>query len=249
MHREGTPRQVVACPFAACFPACVCGSPRARERRRSRPGRIPPPDASNRYRCVVLALHRLPVVPPPSRFVPTRFFHDVFGIGISIGVGRVYGAIADRASTDWRATACPPTRSCASRAVGTAVTVGERCRRGPIRRAGGTAAHAKRHRGGTGRRRGRTHGPVGASADGRGARDAPRLAGARVDGGLRGPTCASRAARVRRWVRIWSITDVWVMNATIRMGPRHVGHASESTSKICCRSAAVGLMPTGGWPR
>ncbi len=28
------------------------------------------------------------------------------------------------------------------------------------------------------------------------------------------------------------------MNAMIRMGPRHVGHASGSTSKICCRSAA-----------
>ncbi len=32
-------------------------------------------------------------------------------------------------------------------------------------------------------------------------------------------------ARVRRWVRIGSITDVWVMNAMIRMGPWHVGHA------------------------
>ena len=45
-------------------------------------------------------------------------------IGISIGVGRVSDAITDRASTDWRAAACPLTRSCASRAVGTAVTVG-----------------------------------------------------------------------------------------------------------------------------
>jgi hypothetical protein len=34
-------------------------------------------------------------------------------------------------------------------------------------------------------------------------------------------------------VRIWSITDVWVMNATMRMAPWQVGHASESTSKIC----------------
>jgi hypothetical protein len=45
-------------------------------------------------------------------------------IGISIGVGRVNDAITDRASTDWRGAACPPTRSCASRAVGTAGTVG-----------------------------------------------------------------------------------------------------------------------------
>jgi hypothetical protein len=28
------------------------------------------------------------------------------------------------------------------------------------------------------------------------------------------------------------------MNATMRMVPWHVGHASGSTSKICCRSAA-----------
>ena len=49
------------------------------------------------------------------------------------------------------------------------------------------------------------------------------------DGGLRAPPGATVVARVRRCVRIWSITDVWVMNAMIRMGPRHVGHARGST--------------------
>jgi len=39
-------------------------------------------------------------------------------IGISIGVGRVSDAITDRASTDWRAAACPLTRSYASRVRG-----------------------------------------------------------------------------------------------------------------------------------
>ncbi len=133
-------------------------------------------------------------------------------------IRRVYDAIADRASTDRWAAACPPPRSRASWAVRTAVPVGGRYRRGPIGRAGGTAAHAKGPRGAAGRR-GRAQGAVGASADGRAARAVLRLAGARVDGGLRGPACASRAARVRRWVRIWSITDVCVMNATTRIAP------------------------------
>ncbi len=87
-------------------------------------------------------------------------------------------------------------------------------------------------------RRGRTQVTGGASADGRGARAVPRLAGARVDGGLSGPVCASREARVRRWVSIWSITDVWVMKATMRIAPWQDGHASGSTSKICWRRAA-----------
>ena len=73
---------------------------------------------------------------------------------------------------------------------------------------------------------------VGASTDGCGARDVPRLAGARVDGGLRAATAATGAARARRWVRIWSLNAAWVMSATTRMGPPHVGHASGSTSKI-----------------
>jgi hypothetical protein len=62
--------------------------------------------------------------------------------------------------------------------------------------------------------------------------------GTRVDGGLRAPDRSWAAARGRRCVRIWSITDACVMNATIRMGPWHVGHVRGSTSKICCRSAA-----------
>ncbi len=104
-------------------------------------------------------------------------------------------------------------------------------------------------------RRGRAQGTVGASADGRGARDAPRLVGARVDGGLLAPAwvaCAARAARVRRCARSWSITDACVMNATMRMAPWQVGHASGSTSKICCsrvahrRDASVGASGHAG---
>jgi hypothetical protein len=45
-------------------------------------------------------------------------------IGDSIRVRRADDAITGRASTDWRVAACPPTRSCALQAVGTAVTVG-----------------------------------------------------------------------------------------------------------------------------
>jgi hypothetical protein len=73
-------------------------------------------------------------------------------IGNSIGVGRVYGVIADQARTDRRAAACPPPRARASRAVRTAVTVGGRCRRRPLGRAGGTAAHATAPRVVAGRR-------------------------------------------------------------------------------------------------
>jgi hypothetical protein len=39
-------------------------------------------------------------------------------------------------------------------------------------------------------------------------------------------------------VRIWSITDLCVMNATIRIAPWHVGHARGSTAKIGWSSAA-----------
>jgi transposase len=53
-----------------------------------------------------------------------------------------------------------------------------------------------------------------------------------------GVPSASRAARVRRCARIRSITETWVMNATTRMGPWPVGHASGSTSNICCNRAA-----------
>ena len=67
------------------------------------------------------------------------------------------------------------------------------------------------------------------SADGRGARDAPRLTGARVDGGLRGPACDSRAARVRSWVRSWSMTDDCVMHATMRIPPWQACQPSSET--------------------
>jgi hypothetical protein len=58
---------------------------------------------------------------------------------------------------------------------------------------------------------------------------------ARVDGGRRGPACASREARVRRGVRIWSITDVCVMNSTRRIASWQDGHASGSTSNLRLR--------------
>gem|GEM_PF-6685995 len=38
-------------------------------------------------------------------------------------------------------------------------------------------------------------------------------------------------------MRCWSITDARVMHAMIGMGPRHVGHARGSTSKLCWRRA------------
>jgi hypothetical protein len=81
-------------------------------------------------------------------------------------------------------------------------------------------------------------GTGGAAADERGARAVLRLAGARVDGGLRAQAWVGCAARVRRWVRIWSITDGCVMKATRRIAPRQVGQPSGSTSKICWSSAA-----------
>ncbi len=73
--------------------------------------------------------------------------------------------------------------------------------------------------------------------------------GPRVDGGLRAAAWVVVAARVRRCARIWSITEAWVMNAMIRMGPRHVGQASGSTSKICCRSAAHRRLASVGASR
>ena len=77
------------------------------------------------------------------------------------------------------------------------------------------------------------------SPQGRGASGGANPGGGRgVDGGLRAPAFAAWAAQERRWVRIWSITDAWVMNATIRIAPRQVGHTSGSTSKICWSRAA-----------
>jgi len=103
-------------------------------------------------------------------------------------------------------------------------------------------------RGEFGRRRVRPQGRVWASAGGRAARAVLRLAGARVDGGLRAAWAAG-AARARRWVRIRSMTDACVRKATIRVAPWNVGHASGSTSQICGRRSAVGSPPTGGWAR
>jgi len=144
-----------------------------------------------------------------------------------------YGGIADLASAAWRAATGLRFRAGRVRAAGISVTVGGRPPRGPGCRAGRMAAHADRPRGGAGRRGARSHGSVGASADERGARAVPRLGRARVDGGLRAPAWAVCAARVRRWVRIRSITAVCVMPAMIRIAPWHVGHASGATSKIC----------------
>ena len=64
-------------------------------------------------------------------------------------------------------------------------------------------------------------------------RVAPGPDGLRVEGGLRAPPGAAVDARVRRCVRIRSITDACVMKATIRIVPWQDGHARGSTSKIC----------------
>ena len=91
---------------------------------------------------------------------------------------------------------------------------------------GPRARHAERPRVlGAGRWGGRTHGAVVASADGRGARAGPRLAGAGVDAGLR---AAAEAARVWRCVRIWSITEICVMNATMRIGLGLTSHPARA---------------------
>jgi hypothetical protein len=177
-------------------------------------------------------------------------------IGNSIEVGGVQPLGHCLKRTGERASARRPPRRCASRAVRSAVRTGDPGPAGPRDRRGETAAHAGGPRVVAGPR-GRTPVTRGASAERRGARAVPRLAGARVDGGRRGPACAAREARVRRWVRIGSITDVWVMPATRRLAPWQDGHASGSTSKICWsrvahrRLASVGAsrgagMITGG---
>jgi hypothetical protein len=54
-------------------------------------------------------------------------------------------------------------------------------------------------------------------------------------------------------VRIWSITDACVIQATIRIALWQVGHASEATLRICCNRAAqrrlawVGASRGAGW--
>ena len=78
--------------------------------------------------------------------------------------------------------------------------------------------------------------------------------GSRAPGAMggRAPTWASVVVRARRCVRIWSITDVWVMTAMIRMGPWHVGQASGSTSKELLQEGRPpagrfrGCQPWGG---
>jgi len=67
---------------------------------------------------------------------------------------------------------------------------------------------------------------------------APGPDGPRVDGGLRAPPWAAVVARVRRCVRIRSITDGFVMQATRRITLWQLGHARRSTSKICWSSVA-----------
>lgn len=74
-------------------------------------------------------------------------------------------------------------------------------------------------------------------------RGAPQGVGARVEGGLRA------AVRVPRCARICSITERWVMTATIRMAPWQVGQRSESTSKICRRSATQRRLASVGASR
>ncbi|MEX1113148.1 MAG: hypothetical protein WED32_01695 [Patescibacteria group bacterium] len=50
-------------------------------------------------------------------------------------------------------------------------------------------------------------------------------------------------------MRIWSITDVCVMNATISIVPWQAGHARGSTSKICWSSAAQRRVASAGASR
>ena len=65
-----------------------------------------------------------------------------------------------------------------------------------------------------------------------GRRRAPRATRGPVEGGLRAPRRSPEVARVRRCVRIWSITTDCVMNATIRIGPAHRGHATITTDCV-----------------
>ena len=84
---------------------------------------------------------------------------------------------------------------------------------GPIRarRARRTAPLVRR------RARGDVQGDVVGPVLAVGRRRAPRATDAPVEGGLRAPGRASAAARMRRCVRVWSITAVCVGNGTIRM--------------------------------
>ncbi len=94
-----------------------------------------------------------------------------------------------------------------------------RCPQGPIGGPGGTNAHAEGPRAGAGCRGDAQWSRCTAA----GRRRAPGPAGPRVEGKLRAPAWAAGEARVRRWGRIWSITDGWVRNATMRIAPWQVG--------------------------
>ena len=165
----------------------------------------------------------------------------LLGIGISIGVGRPFVERPARSPT----SPAPRERRLRALPLVRGPCVPHQRRSAGVARAGGAHGDAAVGRPRTptvpaGERDagGGTHGVVGASADGRGVRDGPRLVGARVDGGLCGPACVARAARVRRCARSWSITDACVMNATRRSAPWQVGHASGSTSTSCWSNAA-----------
>jgi len=95
-------------------------------------------------------------------------------------IRRGYGVIVGLASAARQVAACPPSRSCAVRP---AVAARGRMPAGPIERRRGTVARAERPRVVAGRREARPQAGVGASADGREARDVPRLAGAASMGG------------------------------------------------------------------
>ena len=96
---------------------------------------------------------------------------------------------------------------------------------------------------------------------GRGPRGACGAGGDRVEapvGRTRVPNVPARRRgvgvrfgepRVRRCVRIWLITDAWVINALIRMTPWQDGHASGSTSVICRASAAHRRLASVGASR
>ena len=77
-----------------------------------------------------------------------------------------------------------------------------------------------------------------------GRRRVPRATDAAIEGGLRAPGRAPAVVRLRRCVRIWSITDACVMHATIRIGPAQGGHTSGSTSKICRSNACLDYQRT-----
>jgi hypothetical protein len=115
-----------------------------------------------------------PVLAPyPYRQAARDTWRVIENAGEDEGIGR--------ARTDWREAACPPTRSSASRAVGSPGTAGTVGGAGPRGGAGGTAAHADGPRVVAG---GRVRPQVrgGASALGRAARAGPWRAGPRVDG-------------------------------------------------------------------